>query len=349
MEWDQRRLSSFVIAAVLAFLLYQDWKILGPFLDPLIWAAVFALVFRPMHKWVERRMPRKPGAAAFTSAAVVMLVVIAPLLLLLGFLIQESAALYPTAQAWVERVRSSGLPSLESVLPRPVLFLLAKAAEFEIDLQGAALKTLAFIGEALGGMGASVAKNTMVLLFDLGILAVSLFFFFKDGEAIAAWVLALLPLEKAHKDRLLARMNDTVTAVVRGAAATAAAQGLLAGVGFALAGTSLPVFLGFATALFALVPPFGPALVWVPAALLAFTRSAWSGLFLLLWGIFVVSLADNVLRPVLIGGKAKLPFLLLFFGILGGMSVYGFLGLVLGPLCFALTLAVFQIHREGAR
>ena len=215
MDWDQRRLSSFVLLGLLAFLLYQDWRILRPFLDPLLWAAVFALVFRPMHAWMRRWMAKKPGAAAFASTAVVMLVVIAPLLLLLGFLIQESAALYPTAQAWVERVRSSGLPSPESVLPGPVLFLWNKAAELRIDVQGAALKTLAFIGEALGGMGAAVAKNTMLLLFDLGILAVSLFFFFKDGEAVAAWVLALVPMEKGHKDRILARLSDTVTAVVR--------------------------------------------------------------------------------------------------------------------------------------
>ena len=127
---------------------------------------------------------------------------------------------------------------------------------------------------------------------------------------------------------------------------TAASQGFLAGVGFALAGVPVPVFLGFTAAFAALVPPFGPTLVWLPVALYQLTQSKAAGLFLLLWGALVVSTVDNFLRPMLIGSKAKLPFLLLFFGILGGLRTYGFLGLILGPLLIAMTLAFIQIYRE---
>ncbi len=335
--------------AVLALLLYQLVRIFSPFLTALMWSATLTLIFYPLHERVSRRLKQK-HTAALLSTGIVALIVIAPLLLCVWFLVRESASLYPTAKAWVQAASDSGISSTESFLPRPISSLLRKGeglfAGFNIDLQGLFLKNLGQIGEAIGALGGMVAKNILLLVVNLLVLLLSLFFFFKDGAAVVHWFLEIIPMERAHKEHLAQRLYETVTAVVRGAVLTAASQGLLAGLGFALAGAPVPVFLGFAAAFAALVPPVGPTLIWLPVALYQLTQSKAAGIFLLIWGALVVSTADNFLRPILIGSKAKLPFLLLFFGILGGIQVYGFLGLILGPLLIAMTLAFIQIYRE---
>ncbi len=335
--------------AVLALLLYQLVRIFSPFLTALMWSATLTLIFYPLHERVSRRLKQK-HTAALLSTGIVALIVIAPLLLCVWFLVRESASLYPTAKAWVQATQGSGISSAESFLPQPISSLLRKGeglfAGFNIDLKGLFLKNLGQIGEAIGGLGGTVAKNILLLIVNLLVLLLSLFFFFKDGAAVVHWFLEIIPMERAHKEHLAQRLYETVTAVVRGAVLTAASQGLLAGTGFALAGAPFPVFLGFAAAFAALVPPVGPTLVWLPVALYQLTQSKAAGIFLLIWGALVVSTADNFLRPILIGSKAKLPFLLLFFGILGGIQVYGFLGLILGPLLIAMTLAFIQIYRE---
>lgn len=337
---------------VFALLLYQLLRIFSPFLTALMWSATLTIIFYPLHAWAVRKVKQRHTAALLSTGAVA-LVVIVPLLLCVWLLVRESARLYPTAKSWVQTTRTTSLPSPGSVLPRSLASLWLKAealpAGLDIDLQEIFLKNLGQIGETIGELGGEIAKNVLFLIVNLLILLLSLFFFFKDGATAVHWLLDLLPMERGHKEHLALRLYETVTAVVRGAVLTAASQGFLAGAGFALAGVPVPIFLGFAAAFAALVPPLGPALIWLPVGLYQLTQSRAAGLFLLIWGALVVSTADNFLRPILIGSKAKLPFLLLFFGILGGMRVYGFLGLVLGPLLIAMTLAFIQIYREEYR
>lgn len=330
--------------AVFALLLSQVARIFSPFLTALAWSATLTLIIYPLHERISRKV-KHASTAAGVSTATVMLAVIAPALVLVWFLFRESSDLYPTAKAWLETLRTAG-PDLSSLLPPPLSELWLKAEGLDLDLRGMFLSNLRQLAETLGQLGGRLAKNALLLIVNLLVLALSLFFFLKDGPALLQWALDLIPMEREHKEHLALRLYETVTAVVRGAVLTAASQGFLAGLGFAIVGVPVPVFLGFAAAFAALVPPFGPALIWLPVGLFQLTQSTGAGLFLLLWGALVVSTIDNFLRPVLIGSKAKLPFLLLFFGILGGLRTYGFIGLVLGPLLIAMTLAFIQIYRE---
>ncbi|MBI4056826.1 MAG: AI-2E family transporter [Elusimicrobia bacterium] len=348
-EIERKQLFRYFFFGVFALLLYQLLQIISPFVTALMWSATLTLIFYPIHERMTRRVGQR-HTAAFLSTTIVALAVIVPLLFFLWFLVRESAQLYPAARAWVGTLKNLDMHSAESILPRPILSIWNGVqtilTSFGIDLQDIFLKNLNEIGQAITRLGGVIAKNLLFLIVNLLLLMISLFFFFKDGATLIRWILDLTPMEHDHKHRIATQLYETLTAVVRGATLTAASQGLLAGIGFAIAGVPFPVFLGAVTAFAALIPPTGATLVWLPIALYRLAHSTGEGVFLSIWGILVISGIDNILRPILIGSKVKLPFLLLFFGIMGGMRVYGFLGLILGPMLIACTLAFIQIYRQ---
>jgi predicted PurR-regulated permease PerM len=175
----------------------------------------------------------------------------------------------------------------------------------------------------------------------------TLFFFFKDGRHWLASLYALIPLEASHKDKILARLDQTIRAVVKGIVLTAIAQGLLAGAAYAVMGVPFPMVLMALTILLAPLPFGGTALIWGPVALyLLWAGTVGKGLVMLAWGIGVVSTIDQILKPLFIGQGAEIPVLLLTFSVLGGLAVYGILGLFLGPILVGLFLTALQIYRD---
>ncbi|MBI2884340.1 MAG: AI-2E family transporter [Candidatus Methylomirabilis oxyfera] len=186
-----------------------------------------------------------------------------------------------------------------------------------------------------------IAINLLSFTVNLFLAAFTFFFLLRDGEAIVCSLQRVLPLERKHAEALFSRLYEAVSAVVRGTIVTALAQGVLGGVGYWALGVPYPVFLGLATALFSLLPVGGSGLIWIPAALYLFLEGGWiRGLLLLAWSTVVVSTADNVLKPALISGGTNLPTLFLFFGMLGGLQVFGILGFILGPVLL-VTLSTF--------
>ncbi len=173
------------------------------------------------------------------------------------------------------------------------------------------------------------------------------FFFLKDGAAIYEFIYRITPLDEKTKRTVFTQLGDTFSAVLRGQLVTALVQGALAGVIYWILGLPLPLFFAGITFLAALIPVFGAATVWVPFTLyLVIIKEYPSALILFLLGIFVISLVDNFLKPYLIGGKAKLPYLLLFLGILGGMRVYGLMGIFLAPAVLSLFFVLIKIYQE---
>jgi len=178
-------------------------------------------------------------------------------------------------------------------------------------------------------------------------MLIALFFFFRNGERYYRGTMELLPFTPEQKESIARKLHDTFSAVINGVFLIALLQGLMTGLGFALFGAPFPVFWGFLAAVLALLPVGGAALVWIPGALfLWLTGAALQGALLAVWGTVLVSLPDNFLKPLLIGRKAKLPMFFLFLGILGGLNVYGILGILFGPLVVTLLTAFVQIYRE---
>lgn len=285
------------------------------------------------------------------STLALLLIVIIPLVLFVWLLIKESVAAYQSAQGWLQDIKNNGGISLDSTFPDSVKSIWVKTekllARWDIVPQDIFLNNINQIGKNISTLGAVVVKNMTMLIFDGIVMVFTLFFFLRDGEKIARKIVDLIPMELSYKEHILERLEQTLSAIVRGFFITAAAQGLLAGFGYAITGLRFSVLLGFLTAFSALIPFAGAAAVWIPASLyLLFKGSVVKCIILALWGVLVVSLIDNFLKPVLIGDKAKIPMFLLFFALFGGLRVYGFIGVLVGPLIITTILAFIKIYEE---
>jgi predicted PurR-regulated permease PerM len=339
--------------AVFLFLLYQLYLFLAAFGAPLFWAAILALTFYPFTAWLVRAFRGRRSLAAFTLVLAVTVLAILPSFYLGSLLVGQATGAYRQLQLGVEqgellelvtRIRLSRVGGLWArVVP---LF-----EQFSVDLSDLLLRATNWVSDQIVGHATNLARNVLLTVVNFLLMLVALFFFFRDGEAMANRVRDLLPMEAEHKEAIFARLYTTLTAVVQSMVVTAGAQGLLAGLGFWLVGgLTFSVFLGFISALASFLPLAGPALVWGGAALyLGLTGHVGRAVGLALWGALLVSTADNWIKPLFIGGKAKLPTFLLLISILGGLKIYGFLGVFLGPVVLATLFAFIDIYREEYR
>jgi len=337
--------------AAFGFLLYQLFLILSPFFDGLMVAVTLALVFYPVHARFLRWTKGRSTWAAGLSVATLFLIVVIPTLFFLGLLGKQAAALYPWAQDQIRAVRMNPEEAFANKLPAPIKRMWIKAESLlektDIEPQEVILRNVEKLGGQLSSTGALLLKNLVFFIFQTAVMLFALFFLFRDGAALVRRVVELIPMEPADKEHIVLRLNQTLTAVVRGMFITAAVQGILAGIGYGVAGVRFSVLLAFVTAFMALVPFIGATSVWLPVCLYLILKGwVMPGILLLIWSAGVVSTVDNVLRPYLIGEKAKLPIALLFFGTLGGLSVYGPTGIFIGPVLVASVLAFTTIYGE---
>ncbi|MBI4249035.1 MAG: AI-2E family transporter [Elusimicrobia bacterium] len=329
---------------VFLFLLYQLILLLSPFFVAILGSAVLAFTFYPLHRWMVLQLPKSPSAAALLTTVIVVSATLLPLALAVVLLATETVKIYPFVSVWVRNFNAAQLPKF-------ILFwwegMSALLGSFDPQLKQLALNSLRQMTTVLTALGTQLAKNFLLIPFNVLILVFSLFFAFRDGQSIIGRIRGLLPMQERHKTLILARLNDTLSAIIRGILATAAVQGLLAAFGFWVAGVPFAAVLGLATAFFAVMPLGGAVLVWLPVALFQFSSENYGvATFIFIWGMFVVSTIDNFLKPILIGSKAKLPTFLLFFGILGGLVVYGPVGVLVGPTVVAIVLTFIKIYQE---
>jgi predicted PurR-regulated permease PerM len=337
--------------ASFGFLLYQLLRIVSPFLEGILVAITLALVFYPVHTRFLRWTRGRSNLAAGLSVTTLFLMVIVPTVFFMGLLGRQAAALYPWAQEQVREVRLNPSSAIEDRLPAPVKKIWTRSQDLMtnagVDPRNMILRAVETMGKKASTFGAQILKNVLLLAFQTLIMIFTLFFIFRDGASLAEKVVGLIPMETAYKNHILGRLNQTLTAVVRGMFVTASVQGLLAGIGFAVAGVRFSVVLGFASAFLALIPFIGAAALWLPIGIFLFLKgSVVQGIGIILWGGLVVSMVDNFLRPFIIGEKAKLPIAFLFFGTLGGLQAYGPIGLLVGPLTVASVLAFAKIYSE---
>jgi predicted PurR-regulated permease PerM len=217
----------------------------------------------------------------------------------------------------------------------------------EIDVKGLALRGLNAVADFLVEQMTTGAANLLVIVVKYILMLLTLFFVFRDGEAFYHWVRATIPLPDTLQVRVFERLAATITAVTYGIGITAIVQGILAGMAYWVVGVPFPAFWGLLTSVVAPIPIGGASLVWVPAGVYLIATESWvRGVVLLAWGAMVVSTIDNVLKTMLISERTRLPPLLLFFAILGGLKVYGVLGVFLGPLLLSLVITGLTLYRE---
>jgi predicted PurR-regulated permease PerM len=340
-----RRLETFTfLLLVLVTTAVFVWMI-RPFLFPVFWAAVFAILFQGVFDRLTRALRGRRSIAAVLATLTVVFLVLLPFAFLLAVLAQQALLLYQrivdgdiNVQAPMEFVERS-MPALREFLGRYGIDL----DQVRVAIQEASMTATQFVA----GRALAFGQNALTLTVLFGLMLYLLFFFFRDGDRIVARVTDVLPLGRERKQRLLSKFAIVARATVKGNLIVAAAQGGLGAVLFWIVGIETAVFWGVVMAILSLLPAVGAGLVWVPAAIiLLYQGQVWQGLLVVAGGIFVIGLVDNLLRPVLVGRDAKMPDYLILISTLGGLAVFGLAGFVAGPVIAALVLVLWEMFAE---
>lgn len=339
------RIFTLVVAAALGYALFL---IFAPFAGPICWAVFLAFLLFPLNARLRRRLGLRSGAAAGLLTVLVLLGVLLPFSALSVEFVAQIAALSAQLQAAAARVDVHSVADLQR-FPWIDSMDAWLATHFHVSsqtVQSWLVSGTHAMLEHSASLGGSVFLGTVSSLFGMALTLVLLFFFLSDGDAMLLRARGLIPLSEAHTERVLVRLAGVARAIVVGTTLTALLQGLLLGIGFRVVGLPSPVVFGVLGALVAMLPVGGTALLWVPAtAWLFFDHHAGLGTLMAAWGLMLAGL-DNVLKPMLISGRAPISTLVVFLGVLGGIAAFGAIGMIAGPVLVSLALTLLEIAEE---
>jgi predicted PurR-regulated permease PerM len=340
------RLAILIYSAIVLFFFYLFYRILDPFLITIAWAMVLSITFYPLYR-LFLKFSKRSWASSLLTLLAILIIIFGPFSFIVRSLAGEITSVYNS-------VEEKGIDAITNIQSHPQLQeITQKLSSYEIlkgfNLQESIVKTLKSLGDYFVRHVSDVFKNAFVLVLNFIIMCLTIYFFLKDGETLTEYLKRLLPFSERQKQKLVERVKETVIAAVYGQIAVGITQGTLGGIAFWFFDISSPVFWGTVMAIVSFVPLFGTFLVWGPAVvILILSGSLGKGIGLLLFGALIISSIDSVLKPLIIGGKAKLHTLLVFFSVLGGIKFLGFLGFILGPLIAALCLSLLEIYTEEA-
>jgi predicted PurR-regulated permease PerM len=332
------------IALVIA--LYLCWLLVQPFATVILWATVLAVVFYPMHRRIRLRVGSPSGAAILSTVAVVVLILL-PATFITVAVVRELAGAADSLQAGLQRLGSmSTIPGLG--------WLLEKIRGY-VNIDPVAAQQV--LAERLQALGGALAASTLLVVggavgavVQIILVVFTLFYMFRDGDRIRRALYDTLPVERMQMHDIAVRTRDVIAATIYGVLVISAIQGTLGTIIFSILGLPSPLLWGVVMFFLSMIPMAGAFLVWVPAAIyLAITGSYMKAALLVAWGILVIGSIDNFLSPRLVGRRARLHELLIFFAVLGGLEVFGVLGVVLGPVIVAITLALIEMLRHAHR
>ena len=336
---------------LLALVTVAFFWIISPFFGAVFWAMVLALMFMPVHRRLCALLRGRDTLAALGTLLFCMVIVVVPMIFVVGAMVDE-------ATSFTQRLRTGEFnprtyfEQIQNALPGWLRDLLGRFGLF--NAQDVVDKLTAAVvqgGQALTARALAIGQNTLMLLVNLGIMLYLLFFFLRDGRDLAQTIRRAVPMQRQHTDFLLSKFATVVRATVKGTVVVALVQGMLGGVAFAFLGIHGAVLWGVVMSVLSLLPAVGAALVWAPVAIyLIATGSMIEGLGLAAWGVGVMGMVDNLLRPILVGKETKLPDYLVLLSTIGGLSIFGVNGFLIGPAIAALFVATWALfsHEEGA-
>jgi predicted PurR-regulated permease PerM len=319
--------------------------IVRPFVGPILWAALLALMLFPINEKLRSafRGRRSSAALALTLASVLVLVVPATVLgIVFGRQAADLVGRLQTSATEMQIERPTDilqLPEVERAIRWVESVLPVTGAQITSAVVSASRQVLQSVLSIGGALFASMVGTLVAIILALFLL----FFFLRDGEEMLARAMALVPLDERRKALLLSHLSSVIQAIVLGSLVTALVQGTLVGAAFVLVGLPSAVVFAVLAMVGSVIPVVGTAIVWLPAALFLGFSGRWgAALFMAVWGAAVVSSADNVVRPLFISSRAKITTLPVFIGLLGGIGAFGAIGIFLGPVIIALVLALFE-------
>jgi predicted PurR-regulated permease PerM len=333
------------LLGITAGAMYVCWLMLVPFLEVLAWATVLVIVFYPAHKRIQGRI-KSPTMSALLSTVFVIVAILIPLALIsfavfrelsgvsqylqnnLGFLLDPKSSNTGKITRWLEQYINVDRAQLQAYLT-------------------ARLKGLS---ESFAATSVGFAGNIINAIVEFFFIVFTIYYLFRDSSRIRAALCASLPLDGAQARRIFERTGEVIHASVNGVVIISAINGTLGGLAFWVLGLPAPVLWGVVMMLFSMIPMLGAFVVWLPAAIYLAATGHWTkALLLTAWGGLIIGSVDNFLRPKLVSEKVNLHELLIFFSIIGGLQVFGMLGIILGPVVVAFTLSLLDTLRQVDR
>lgn len=328
------------LVTITAITLYVAWLIIEPFVNVILWALVLTVIAYPIQTRITRHS-RSPTLSAALTLCVVLLLVVLPLTVLGQAIVARSDEAVATFQVATEKLTNPESPHLKWLSERFHINIKEYLGGESFAAQASRLAGI------LAGYSTQIVSWTAVFVVQFLLVLFTTFYMLRDGGKLLLSVRNFLPLKKNQADSIFESVKTIISASLRGTVLIAVIQGLLGGLAFWVLGIPAALLWGVAMFFTAIVPVVGSSLVWVPAAIYLATSDSWvKGLLLTIWGVGVISMVDNLLRPIFVGSKTRMHELTVFFSVLGGMKVFGPVGIVVGPIVIALAFGLMRIFEE---
>ena len=345
---DKKMYLSIVAAIATATAVWLFALLAAPLAKPLAWALIIGLATLPHHDRLAKKFPRHPNRSAGVMVLAITICFMLPVAALIITIAQNAVNWYKEGEQLVSAFSTNGAGTLSQFPFASGIISLGE--RFGIDLSGFGAKLAATASGYLLHVATNTAKNLGQLLFTLAVALFILFFVYRDGARIMAAAIGRFATNQDSARHYFSEIRATITAVTVGTLFTCLVQGVLAGLGYFVAGAPAPVLWGALTAVAALVPVVGTSIIWAPlVALVAIDGGYLTAGLLALWCIFFVGFADNAIRPLAIGAKSNIPAPAIVLGAISGVIALGILGLILGPVLFAILTTVWRDVTRGER
>ncbi|BDM64908.1 AI-2E family transporter [Shewanella sp. NFH-SH190041] len=335
-----------ILILALCVAAYACYLLIAPYLGSIVLGFIVSLLFLPVHSRINHAMPRSPNLASFLSCTLLTVIVLIPLLVVAIAIVDQGITFFSSSYHWLtdggakELLNHPWVQTGFHFVNKWLPFDTIKPEEF---IQKAATMATNISTELVGASTKILGDITGVLV-DFSLMLFVLFFFLRDNDKLIDALRHVVPLSRSQEDQIFTEVEQVAKSAVLGSFLTAIAQGIAGGVAMALAGFP-GLFWGSIMAFASFIPFVGTALIWLPAALYLALTGDWNwAIFLVAWGVLVVGSIDNFLRPLLMQGDSGMNTLMLFFSLLGGLQLFGLIGLIYGPIIFAVTLVLFRLY-----
>jgi predicted PurR-regulated permease PerM len=342
------RLGGVLLLAALAYLV---WRIVTPLWQPLLWATLLGSLLAPANSRLATRLGGRARLASAITTILAVVLFLLPVAVIAGAVAAQAAQLLHELNDRAPQAADAAALDLSRVpwLADPLDWLGKHAGISITQVQDWLVAAGKHVLQFLASSGGTFVLGALGTLVSFLLMLFVLFFVLRDGPALAQRVVRMLPIEERMRGKLWQHLKEVTRAVFMGIGVTALVQGALVGVGFWIAGLPSALVFGVLAALFALVPLVGTVIVWGPGALYLASQGDYGhAIFLTLWGTIAVGMVDNFLRPLLISGRAEVPTLAVFIGVMGGLQAFGFIGLFVGPIVLGLLVALFRFQSDAS-
>lgn len=340
----QRTIFLLLLAAVTAAFFW----ILLPFFGAVLWAVALAILFTPLYKRLLRRMPRRHNLAALATLTLCLVIVIIPLAMIAVSLVQEASLV-------TQKIRSGEINFVryfQQIVGAAPQWLLNLLDRFGLGTMESVLdriaKGAAQTGQMIATQALNIGQNTFDFLVSFALMLYMLYFLLRDGAALSKTVREALPMARPHTHLLVNKFTTVIRATIKGNVAVAVVQGALGGLAFWVLDVQGALLWATLMAFLSLLPAVGAALIWLPVAIYFLaTGHVWEGAALIVYGVVVIGLVDNVLRPLLVGKDTQMPDYIVLMSTVGGMALFGANGFVIGPVVAALFMATWDLFASS--